>query len=225
MEQEALEFEGDGGGERLRYLLALPPGYSPSGGERWPLILFLHGSGERGLDLDLVKKEGIPRLVEDGGEIPFVVVSPQCPPRASWSRLAGTLVTLVDDVIARHAVDPDRVYLTGISMGGYATWSLAAAYPDRFAALVPICGGGLASQGVPGRVKRLRDIPVWAFHGALDDIVPVEESQRLVDALRAAGGHPRFTVYPDAGHDSWTRTYDDPAVYEWLLRHRLPRSP
>jgi predicted peptidase len=125
-----------------------------------------------------------------------------------------TLGLLLSQVVATLPVDPDRVYLTGISMGGYGTWHLGARYPERFAAVAPICGYGLVSQGFPGRVCNLRDVPVWAFHGKQDEIVPPAECQELVDTLRACGGTVRFTVYPDADHDSWTRTYANPELYE-----------
>jgi predicted peptidase len=122
---------------------------------------------------------------------------------------------MLDEVIGQHAVDPDRVYLTGLSMGGYGTWSLAMAYPEIFAAIAPICGGGMTEW-----LFMLKDMPVWAFHGAEDPAVPLERGQRMVDALRAAGGDVRFTVYPGCGHDSWTQTYENPQLYEWFLQHK-----
>ena len=116
---------------------------------------------------------------------------------------------------ARYRVDERRICVTGLSMGGYATWALALLCPQRFAAIAPICGGG-----DPRRVSRIAHLPVWAFHGALDEIVPLDESTRMVQALQQRGAHVKFTVYPDAGHNSWTRTYDDPEFYEWLLKQR-----
>jgi predicted peptidase len=112
-------------------------------------------------------------------------------------------------------VDPDRVYLTGLSMGGYGTWSLAAAHPERFAAIVPICGGGN-----PADAAKLASLPVWVFHGAKDPTVPLERSKEMVEAIKSAGGNPRFTIYPEAGHDSWTETYNNPELYQWLLEQK-----
>ena len=199
----------------LRYLLFLPQDYGKKPDEKWPLILFLHGIGERGDDLELVKVHGIAKIVETRPDFPFVVVSPQCPNGTLWSDHHLSLKGMLEQVIGSYAVDPDRVYLTGLSMGGYGTWSLAMTYPELFAAIAPICGGGM-----PEWVFLLKDMPVWAFHGAEDPAVPVERGQRMVDALRAAGGDVRFTVYPGCGHDSWTQTYEDPQLYEWFLQHK-----
>jgi predicted peptidase len=202
---------------RLRYLLFLPQEYRTHDqqGERWPLILFLHGMGERGDDLELVKIHGIAKIVETQPDFPFIALSPQCPDGTMWWHHNLILKGLLEEVIAHHAVDPDRVYLTGLSMGGYGTWSLAMAYPQMFAAIAPICGGGM-----PEWAMTLKEVPVWAFHGAEDPFVPLEQSQRMVDALRAQGGDVRFTIYPGVGHDSWTQTYENPELYQWFLQHR-----
>lgn len=205
---------------RLRYLLFLPRDYGEDPGQRWPLILYLHGIGERGDDLELVKIHGIPKVVEKKPDFPFVAVSPQCPDGTLWWDHNLILKGMLDDILAQYAVDPNRVYLTGNSMGGYGTWNLAIAYPDLFAAIAPICGGGM-----PEWVAALKDVPVWAFHGADDAAVPLERSQRMVDALRACGGNVRFTVYPGVGHDSWTQTYDDPELYAWFLQHTRSEEP
>ena len=199
---------------RLGYLLFLPRGYGTDPEEKWPLILFLHGMGERGNDLKLVKKHGIPKIVGQQPDLPFVVVSPQCPDETMWRDHHLALKGLLDEVVVDYAVDVSRIYLTGLSMGGYGTWSLAATYPELFAAIAPICGGGF-----PDFVRELKDVPVWAFHGAEDDVVKLEVGRRMVDALRACGGNVRFTVYPGVGHDSWTQTYDNPELYEWFLQH------
>ncbi len=198
------------------YLLFLPKGYRKSDA-RWPLILFLHGSGERGDDLALVKRHGPPKLVDANPDFPFILVSPQCPGYERWD--TDMLAALLDDIQRRYAVDPDRVYLTGLSMGGYGTWKLAMEHPERFAAIAPICGGG-----DPKQVDRLKNVPVWAFHGARDPVVPYEESEALVDALRKAEGDVRFTLYPDATHNSWTRTYRNQALYDWFLQHKRGRG-
>ena len=198
----------------LDYLLFLPQEYGKDPGVRWPLILFLHGSAARGDDLELVKRYSS-KIVERQPDFQFIALSPQCPSGTVWFNHHLTLKALLDQVVLQYAVDADRIYLTGLSMGGTGTWSLALDSPELFAAIAPICGGGY-----PQWVSALKDVPVWAFHGADDAVVPLKESQRMVDALTASGGNVRFTVYPGVGHDSWTQTYDNPELYEWFLRHK-----
>ncbi len=209
--QQAYIFQPGGAGG-VRYLLYLPAGYDAEPAARWPLMLFLHGAGERGDDLRLVMQHGPPRMIEEGTELPFVVVSPQCPADERWS--VEVLAALLDEVERACRVDAERVYVTGMSMGGFATWALAIAQPHRFAAIAPVCGGG-----DPDRVCAIAHVPVWAFHGALDDRVPLARSEEMVEALRRCGGDVRLTVYPEAGHDSWTATYANPELYAWLLSH------
>jgi len=207
---------GSGKTARVKYWLYLPPGYP--GRDRWPLILFLHGAGERGDDLDRVKIHGPPKRIDtENASFPFVIVSPQCPAEGWWSDddQIERLDALLEQVVSRYEIDPGRLYVTGLSMGGYGTWALAARYPRRFAAIAPICGGG-----DPTEAERLARLPAWVFHGAEDPVVPLETSQEMVDALREAGGTVTFTVYPEARHDSWTETYSNPALYEWFLLHR-----
>ena len=194
------------------YLLFLPQDYGKDPAKKWPVILFLHGAGERGSDLNKVKAHGPPKIVEQRKDFPFIVISPQCPEGKWWD--PTVLIALLDDVSASHAVDPDRVYLTGLSMGGYGTWETAIRNPDRFAAIAPICGGGSKHQA-----RRIKDVPTWVFHGDKDEAVPVGASIEMVDALKAAGGDVQFTRYPEAGHDSWTETYNNPKLYEWFLSH------
>ncbi len=205
---------------RLHYLLSLPRDYGQDPQKKWPLILFLHGMGERGSNLELVKKHGIPKIVEQKEDFPFITLSPQCPADSWWPVEIEALNALLDEVVTKYAVDPDRLYLTGLSMGGYGAWSLAMAYPERFAALAPICGGG-----DPEKVGVLKDVPVWVFHGAKDPIVPLAESEKMVNALQACGGNIRLTIYPDAEHDSWTQTYENPELYEWFLTHTRRQTP
>jgi len=185
------------------------------------LILFLHGAGERGTNLSKVATHGPLKHVTADSDFPFIVISPQCPEQQVWAK--EPLLALLDDVTAKHAVDPRRVYLTGLSMGGYGTWALGLANPERFAAIVPICGGGQMIGVILGSRDKgpaLKSLGVWAFHGAKDNVVPLEESQRMVDALKKAGvADVRFTVYPEAQHNSWTEAYQDPVLYEWLLKH------
>ena len=205
---------------QLDYLLYLPEGYGADPDKTWPLVLFLHGAGERGSDLNVVKKHSIPKVVEQQEGMPFIAVSPQCPPDTWWSSHIDDLDSLLKEVSADYAVDEKRIYLTGLSMGGFGTWHLAVTWPDRFAAIAPICGGGPWAFGFPERVRSIKHVPTWVFHGAKDQIVPIQESEKLVADLRAAGGDVRFTVYPEAGHDSWSETYDNPELYDWMLSQR-----
>ena len=222
MNQVTCTFQSLQGDKNLNYLLFLPKDYPNGQGKKWPLIFFLHGGDERGDNIELLKRHGIPKLVEYKLNFPFVTVSPQIPSRLTWTVYLPSLIELLDSVLNWLAIDRDRVYLTGLSMGGFAAWHLAAKYPHYFAAIAPICGGGLASEGFPRRVRRLKDTPVWAFHGQFDDIVPPEESEKLVNELNSCGGNVKFTLYCSLGHDCWTRTYNNPALYHWFLSHRRP---
>jgi predicted peptidase len=196
---------------KLDYLLFLPQGYDKSR-QRWPLMLFLHGAGESGTNVAKVKIHGPPKIVESKPDFPFILVSPQSPGRG-WN--SDALNALLDDVIRKYRVDKHRIYLTGLSMGGYGTWSLAAAHPERFAAIVPICGGGN-----PADARRLAALPIWVFHGAKDPTVPVQRSREMVEAIKAVGGNVKYTEYPEAQHDCWTETYDNAELYQWLLAHK-----
>ena len=207
---------------RLNYLLFLPQSYGQRPEKKWPLILFLHGRGEQGDDLQLVKKHGIPKIVETREGFPFITLSPQCPIDSSWQVQLDALNALLDEVVDRYAADAERIYLTGLSMGGYGTWQLACAFPERFAAIAPICGGRWGAGGFP---QRLKHIPAWAFHGAKDEVVSVKESKRPVAALKAIGGDARLTVYAGAEHDSWTRTYANADLYRWFLQHARGAPP
>ena len=206
---------------KIKYLLFLPKGYRDSSDKRWPLLLFLHGAGERGTNVWKVATHGPPKIAARDPNFPFIVVSPQCPEGEIWSN--EQVLGLLDEVSKKLKVDSGRVYLSGLSMGGYGTWNLGLSHPERFAAIVPICGGGqlidiLLAQGTKGQA--LRSLGVWAFHGGKDPVVPLEESKRMVDMLKKAGLQDvKLTVYPEAGHDSWTEAYNDPKLYEWLLSH------
>ena len=206
----------------MRYLLYLPKEYDANGSQRWPLMLFLHGAGERGTNVQRVAIHGPPKLVKEGKDFPFIIVAPQCLEGERWQN--DSLLKLLEQVMAEHKVDAGRVYLTGLSMGGFGTWKLALAHPDKFAAIVPICGGGetidalLASRA---KAAALRSLPVWAFHGAKDPVVPLEESERMVNVLKKVGlKEVNLTVYPEASHDSWTETYNNPELYQWLLKQK-----
>lgn len=199
------------------FQLFLPRGALHSRGvakTRWPLMVFLHGSGEQGSDLASVKVNGPPKQVDDQPDFPFVLISPQLPAGlGSWDRTR--LDALLDWALASLPVDPDRVVLTGLSLGGYGTWEWATARPDRFAAIAPIAG-----VGDPKQACALKHMPTWAFHGDRDDVVPVAASFDMVQAIRACGGQPRLTIYPDTGHWSWVPAYLDPALTLWMLEQR-----
>ena len=206
----------------LKYLLYLPPDYSKSSDKKWPLMLFLHGAGERGKDVQRVTVHGPMSLVKQGTNFPFIIVAPLCPSGEIWQN--EPLLQLLDRVTKNCAVDTNRVYLTGISMGGYGTWKLGIENAARFAAIAPICGGGNMIEIIMGTWDKgapLKSLPIWAFHGAKDDVVPLDESERMVKQLKKFGVRDvKLTVYPEAKHDSWKLTYADPEFYEWLLKQK-----
>ena len=203
----------------LAYLLYVPKDYAADTAKKWPLVLFLHGAGERGTELQKVAVHGPPKLVNQGKEFPFILVSPQCPENQGWDTDArmGLLRQLETDL----RVDTRRVYATGLSMGGYGTWALALKHPEHFAAVAPVCGGGERIRALlPAQREALKTLGVWAFHGGKDNVVLPAESERMVDAFKKAGVTDiQLTVYPDDGHDSWTHAYNEPTFYDWLLKH------
>jgi predicted peptidase len=216
------------------YLVSRPPDSVVEPQRRWPLILFLHGAAERGSQVMDVARQGLPRLLsaatdllpaelEVGRDVAarFVLIAPQCAQYEVWND--GEVLRLLDAVSAQHNIDPARVYLTGLSMGGFGAWSTGLRHPGRFAALVPICGGGRISDVTSAANKHpaaLRSLGVWAFHGARDRVVPPEESERMIDALRRAGvPDVTLTIFPEGEHDSWSASYANPKLYRWLLEH------
>lgn len=199
--------------KEVNYLLSLPDGYNRDTITKWPVIIFLHGSGERGADLEKVKVHGPPKLINAGQKMPFVVVSPQVGPLDSWW-YSDLIMLMIKDIKKKYRVDEDRVYLTGLSMGGYGSWDLAIKYPELFAAIAPICGAG-----DPSAVWTIRHMPVWIFHGGKDQTVPVKNSKTMYKALLPYG-NVKLTIYPEAGHDSWTETYNNPELYTWFLSHK-----
>ena len=228
------------GGTEYRYQVYVPRQYEP--GHRWPVVLFLHGAGERGADGLLQTDVGLgSALRRHPDRFPCVVVFPQCRAGRVWTgEMEEQALAALDATLEEFHGDASRVYLTGISMGGYGTWAIAGRNPGRFAALVVVCGGvrpprqeelppgtvalPLEQRGPDAYAEAARlvgDTPVWVFHGAEDRIIPVSESERMVAALEAAGGDVRYTEYPAAGHDSWTPAYADPALPGWLLSRRL----
>ena len=207
-------------GYRYDYALTTPADFQPDGTRKYPLILFLHGAGERGRDLKKAQPNQASEFLKNHPELEFIVAAPLCPPTDWWS--AYMLSRVVDEVQQKYPVDPDRVYITGFSMGGYATWDLAHRYPGRFAAVAPICGIGDKDD-----MAQVRDLPVWAFHGDKDPMVAFDQDLAGVNLLRKLGGRVRFTAYPGVGHDAWTQTYKNPELYTWLLQQKRgePQQP
>jgi predicted peptidase len=231
-EERSVRVTDDGEPATFRFRLLRPAAVEP--GSRYPLVVFLHGAGERGGD-NLAQLKYLPTWLAEPPlreRHPCFVLAPECRADHSWSPFdwsdtkssplaaeptadLAAVVAALEAVMAAEPVDADRVYLTGLSMGGYGAWELAARWPDRFAAVAPICGGGDESQAA-----KLAAVPIWCFHGADDAIVPVERSRSMVAAIRAAGGEPRYTELPGVGHDSWTPAYRDPKLLEWLFAQR-----
>jgi len=198
------------------YLLYLPKDYQESN-DNFPLVLFLHGMGERGTDIEKVKTHGLPKLISEGKEFPFIVVSPQCPDEYFWND--EILIALLDDIDENYRVDKNRIYVTGLSMGGHGTWSLALAQPNRFAAIAPVCG-----WSHPVEFCKIAHLPIWVFHGAKDFVVPLSASEQIIEQLKSCGAsNVKFTIYPDATHDSWTETYNNEELYKWFLEHSLDK--
>lgn len=203
--------------EDYDFQLFIPRGLPVAAATRpagWPLLLFLHGSGERGADLARVKVHGPPKYADGHPDFPFILISPLLPAEQDWD--VAKLDRILKHALATLPVDPQRIYLTGLSRGGHAAWRWAAAEPDRFAAVAPVAG-----RGDPKTACALKDVPVWAFHGDRDDVVTPEGSFDMSRAIRACGGRQsRLTIYPDLGHNAWDPAYADPALYFWLLSHR-----
>ncbi len=200
-----------------RHWLYLPEGYDAQPARHWPLIVFLHGSGERGSDLAQVKAHGLPRLIDAGLAPPAIVVSPQCEADQEWDPHA--LHALLLALRRSLRIDPARVTATGLSMGGGGCWNWAMTWPEDLAGIAPVCG-----YGNDERIARMRAVPVRAYHGADDTVVPLAAQRDLVAALRAAGGEAELTVYPGVGHDAWNPAYADPALLPWLLARRRPAA-
>ena len=222
------------GGARHAYQVYVPAGVGPAS----PVILFLHGSGERGDENRRQVEVGLGPHIRAHPDFPAIAVFPQSPEGRSWDGdVAAAALAALDASMKELGGDPRRVYLTGLSRGGYGAWEMAFASPERFAALVPICAGvrpprpgadlqvsAVASEADPyaALAARLRAVPTWIFHGALDDLVPPEESRRMADALRAAGGDVKLTVFPAANHNSWSPAYADPGLWTWLFAQARP---
>ncbi len=196
------------------YLLYLPKDYAADKEQKDALLFFLHGRGESNGPLSLVAKWGPPMMAARGEDLPYIIVSPQCPREDNWSSETqqARLIELLDDIEKNYLIDKKRVFLTGLSMGGYGTWTLAADHPDRFAAAAPVCGGGK-----PEDAEKLKELPIWVFHGDQDKAVAFQKSVEMVEAIKKAGGTKiRFTTLEHIGHNCWSATYATPELYQWM---------
>ncbi len=198
--------------ENLRYIIRFPHDYKA--GDTRPVILFMHGAGSRGTDLGLIKTNPYFSHIEKHKDFPFITVAPQCS-KDTWFDMLETVNAFAKHIIAQDFADSRRFYLMGASMGGYAVWQMAMAEPSLYAAIVPICGGGMYWNS-----GRLKNLPIWAFHGDCDTTVQLRESEMMVEAVNQNGGNAKLTVYKDCGHDSWSETYRNPQVFQWLLLHQ-----
>ena len=200
----------------LPHAVYLPKGYEEDPYKRWPLVIFLHGAGERGSDLQAVYRHGPLREVREGREFPFIVIAPQIEAPKYWACYAETLNAMLDGWLKEYRVDPTRVYLTGLSMGGTGTWMLSMAAPEKFAAVVPVCGSGIYWYG-----EVLVNTPVKMYHGDCDDIVPIQESISMLNSINKRGGHAELTICYGMGHNAWDVAYAGDELVEWMMAQRL----
>jgi predicted peptidase len=202
------------GGESRTYVVYVPDDYTPA--KQWPLVVFLHGMGERGSDGLIQSEVGIGSAIRRNSErFPCIVVMPQCPKDKIWIDAFDHIDEAIRVSLEDYAIDRDRILLTGLSMGGFGTWAYGALHADTIAALTPICGGGNADDA-----PSLANVPIWAFHGEIDSVVSPEETRTMVDAVKAAGGTIRYTEYPGVDHNSWDRAYRDSEAIAWLLAQK-----
>jgi predicted peptidase len=207
-------------GQELKYRLMIPKDYSATGEQKYPVVLFLHGAGERGDDNARQLAHGTKEFATDANRDKYAcfVIAPQCPSGQWWGDSLPLIVDLLADMQKEYRIDANRLYVTGLSMGGFGTWDLLGRHPQMFAAAAPICGGG-----DPETCSKFSKVPIWVFHGDADKVVRPEQSRRMVDGLKKAGGMPKYTEYPGVGHDSWSQTYADTAFIEWLFNQK--RTP
>jgi predicted peptidase len=201
--------------QELGYYLYYPVDYEAKTNEKFPLLLFLHGGGESGNTLNSLKTNGPPKMIAEGKQFPFLILAPQNPDKKKWWNTRA-LVQLLDSIVTQNRVDSERIYLTGLSRGGGAAWELAVQYPKKFAALAVVCG----MTPVPYASWIDETMPIWVFHGEEDPIIPISESEAMVDKLRKMGRDVKFTKYPDVGHDSWVKAYQTEELYRWLLQQK-----
>lgn len=201
--------------ETLRYYLYYPEEYNQNEDEKFPLLLFLHGGGESGQNIEVLKTNGPPKLLAEGKQFPFLVLAPQHPHPKKWWNIRA-VINLLDTVIEENRVDRDRIYLTGLSRGGSAAWELAVQYPETFAAMMVVCG----MTPVPYAHWINKNMPIWVFHGALDKVIPIDHSEKMVAKLKEMGYPVRFTRYEDVAHNAWEQAYTTEEVYTWFMKHK-----
>ena len=194
------------------YLIYIPEGYDSIQQKNWPIIIYLHGKSAGGNNLNKVKRYGIPFFIDRGMKFNAIVVSPQCPSGKNWTT-ENWFEPFYKELSSKYRIDSTRIYLTGMSMGAFGTWDLGIKYPNRFATLMPLCGGGK-----PQEVCAIKDVPIWVFHGNQDSIVPIRRSNEMVKALRKCGGNPKYTVLKGKGHDIH-RQYADQGIYDWMMHY------
>lgn len=199
---------------KLDYLLYLPDQYKESGDSLFPLLIYLHGKSHRGSNLNKLKGYGLPFLIEKGHKYNFIIASPQCPSTTSWTEI-NWFDPLLRNLSAEYRIDPERVYVIGISLGGYGTWQAAVDHPDEIAAIIPLCGGCVDSDNI----CKIKNIPVWAFHGTADKLVNIRETESLVERLQNCDGNVKFTRLENAGHDI-TNIFEKQEIYDWLLQQK-----
>lgn len=196
------------------YVQYLPADFDET--KRYPLVFFLHGAGERGDDLDLACRHGFMKRVREQGEaFPFIFIAPQCPAGKYWGCYTESLLAFLDEMCKKLPVDLDRVYLTGLSMGGTGTFMLAMAAPERFAAVAPVCGSGICWYG-----EQFKDLPIFMYHGDCDEIVPITESITMLRAIHMRGGNAQLHICYGVGHNAWDVAYSGDELINWLLSHK-----
>lgn len=200
--------------QTLEYYLYFPPEYEGAETKKFPLLLFLHGGGESGGDLEMIRKNGPPKLLAEGNDFPFLILAPQNPHKKQWWDVRAVMA-LLDNIVSEYQVDTDRLYLTGLSRGGSASWEIATQYPDTFAAMAVVCG----MAPVPYAHWLNKSMPVWVFHGTDDPVIPFSESEDMVLKLKEMGYDVRFTAYEGVGHNSWEKAYLEEGLYEWFLKY------
>lgn len=198
--------------ENLQYYLYFPEDYISKEAEKFPLLLFLHGGGESGEELEQIKTNGPPKLIAEGKQFPFLILAPQNPNKKKWWN-SRALVQLLDTVVSNNRVDTNRIYLTGLSRGGGAAWELAVQYPDKFAAMAVVCG----MAPTPYATWIDKEMPIWVFHGDKDESIPISESIEMVDKLKNMGYDVQFTIYEGVSHNSWEKAYNTEELYTWFI--------
>ena len=202
---------------QLKYLIYLPKDYLT---KKYPLVLFLHGAGERGANLKDIEIHGLPKLVRNGKKFPFIIIAPQCPLNLWWSDPlpVDLLSKLVNDIVMKYGIHKNHVFCTGLSMGGYGTLALSIKNPKLFSAIIPICGGVDIKNFFD--ILNLKNLPIWLFHGDKDEVIPLENSQSIYKVLKPVNKNIKLTVYKGVDHNSWDRAYDDNELYKWMLSHK-----